>query len=261
MYSDRNLINRRNVKSAVSSAANACRRFFKIEVESRVIAGALAVLEMDSLDEDKEIFSDKEETSKEEKMEFLRKTATAVVDRFVIDQERNDKILTSVQLIQECTNAKCSVNAEGRYPCRCKGCQKTFAFDGKHRRQHEMQHSPPPKVNEYEIANVVCNTTIDEHERDDMFAYQRALLDYGMLLLNFWDAISEGDGEHVIRCWKFFLMYLKHQGTSANKYSLEALYLMFQVHALLSPKESHRLIWNRFVKNKHGHNSEIYHWI
>ena len=98
MYSDRNLINRRNVKSDVSAAANACRRFFKIEVESRVIAGALAVLEMDSLDEDKEIFSDKEETSKEDKMEFLRKTAThAVVDRFVIDQERNDKILTSVQ--------------------------------------------------------------------------------------------------------------------------------------------------------------------
>ena len=252
MYSDRNLINRRNVKSDVSAAANACRRFFKIEVESRVIAGALAVLEMDSLDEDKEIFSDKEETSKEEKMEFLRKTATAVVDRFVIDQERNDKILTSVQLIQQYTDAKRSVNAEGRYPCRYKGCQKTFAFDGKHRRQHEMQHYPQPEVNEYEIANVICDTTIDEDERDDMFAYQRALLDYGMLLLNLWDGISEGDGERVIRCWKFFLMYLKHQGTSANKYSLEALYLMFQLYALLSPKESHRLIWNRFVKNKHG---------
>lgn len=115
-----------------------------------------------------------------------------------------------------------------------------------------MQHSPPPDVNEYDIANVVCNTTIDEHERDDMFAYQRALLDYGMLLLNFWDAISEGDGESMIRCWNFFFMYLKKQGTSANKYSLDALYLIFQVHALLSPKESHCLIWNSFVKNKHG---------
>jgi hypothetical protein len=194
-----------------------------LKLESRVIAGALAVLEMDSLDEDKEIFSDKEETSKEEKMEFLRKTATAVVDRFVIDQERNDKILTSVQLIQQYTDAKRSVNAEGRYPCRYKGCQKTFAFDGKHRRQHEMQHYHQPEVNEYEIANVICDTIC--------LIMECYCSIYGM-------EYQRGDGERVKRCWKFFLMYLKHQGTSANKYSLEALYLMFQLYALLSPKES-----------------------
>lgn len=145
-------------------------------------------------------------------MEFLRKIVTAVVDRFVVDQERNHKILTSVQLIQQYTDAKCSVNAEGSYPCRYKGCSKTFAFDGKHRRQHEMQHSPPPDVNEYDIANVVCNTTIDEHERDDMFAYQRALLDYGMLLLNFWDAISEGDGGEHDKVLEFFLYVFKETG-------------------------------------------------
>ena len=28
-----------------------------------------------------------------------------------------------------------------------------------------MQHYPQPEVNEYEIANVVCDTTIDEDER------------------------------------------------------------------------------------------------
>ena len=87
-------------------------------------------------------------------------------------------------------------------------------------------------------------------EDGDMFSYQRPLLDYGLLILNFFDGISEGDGERVIRCWKFFLMYLKHQG--ANKYSLEALYLTFQINAMLSPQAAHRLIWNRFIKNKQG---------
>ena len=47
-------------------------------------------------------------------------------------------------------------------------------------------------------------------------------------------------------------MYLKHQRGSATKYALEALYLMFQIHALLSPQSAHRLIWNWFAKNKAG---------
>jgi hypothetical protein len=44
MYSDRNLINQRNVKSDVSSAANPCRRFFELEVEARIIAAAVKVI-------------------------------------------------------------------------------------------------------------------------------------------------------------------------------------------------------------------------
>lgn len=45
-------------------------------------------------------------------------------------------------------------------------------------------------------------------------------------------------------------MYLKHQGAGSTKHSLEALYLMFQIDALLSPQSAHQLIWNRFMKNK-----------
>ena len=251
MFSDRNLINRRNVKSDVTAASNACRRFFAIEVESRIIGGALSVLEMTSLDEEKVIFPNTEMASKEEKKRFLRKTATHVVDKFVIDQKRNDKILEAVQVIQQYTEARQqAANLKGRYPCRYQGCPKTFAHDGKVRREHESQHNPPPQVDDPELSNLICDLQIDEQDRDDMFAYQKALLDYGMLLLNFWDSISNGDGVRVIRCWKFFLMYLKHQGKSSNKYALEALYLMFQIYALLSPQDSHRLVWNRFIKNK-----------
>ena len=93
---------------------------------------------------------------------------------------------------------------------------------------------------------------IHEDKRDDMLAYQKALLDYGMLFLNFWDASSTGDGARILRCWKFFLVYLKTQGGVVSKYSLEALYLMFQVYSLLSPQAAHRLIWNRNVKTKPG---------
>ena len=45
--------------------------------------------------------------------------------------------------------------------------------------------------------------------KDDVRKYQLALLEYGMLYLNFCDAISEGDGLRILRCWKFVLMFLK----------------------------------------------------
>ena len=258
MYSDRNLINRRNVKSDVSAAANACRRFFTIEVGSRIIAATMSVLGIEKLDDEEFPLPINEMSTKDEKKTFLQKTAALIVDKFVVDEQRNEKILNSVQVIQEYTEAKKrSATAQERYPCRYKGCPKTFAHDGKRRRDHESQHNPPPTVDDVDISNLVCDFEIDEQERDDMYAYQKALLDYGMLLHNFWDAIQEGDGERILKCWKFFLMYLKHQGTSANKYALEALYLMFQTYTLLSPRASHRLIWNRSVKNKPGQSANI----
>ena len=53
MYSDRNLVNRRNVKGDVTAAANACRRFLQLEVETRVVAAAMEILGMSSLDDEK----------------------------------------------------------------------------------------------------------------------------------------------------------------------------------------------------------------
>ena len=46
IHSDRNLGNRRNVKGDVTAAANACRRFFVLEVEARIIAATLQIMGM-----------------------------------------------------------------------------------------------------------------------------------------------------------------------------------------------------------------------
>ena len=182
---------------------------------------------------------------------YLKKVASIVVDEYVVDKNRNEDILRHVQQMEKSkTNAQ--RNSDGRYRCRARGCGKTFAHDGKLRRMHEANHNPPVDVSKHTPRLLVKNSSKNEEDRDDMLAYQKALLDYGMLILNFWDAIAAGDGERILRCWKFFLLYLKHQGTSATKYTLEALYIMFQVYALLSPRSAHRLIWNRTVKNKKG---------
>jgi len=77
-----------------------------------------------------------------------------------------------------------------------------------------------------------------------------------MLILNFFDAIREGDGKRIFRCWKFQLHYLRNDAGS-TKYALEALRMMFQVYGLLSPKHSDDLIWNRTALLRSGLGNNI----
>ena len=238
MYSDKNLVNRRNLKKDVTTAANACRRFFILEVEARIVAATLHVLGMKKIDDQEPTTSTCKLSSNatvEDKKIYLNKVSALVVDQFVVDQKRNLDVEKSVKKMQ----SDLQTDVYGRYPCRYPGCSKTFANPGKLRKDHEEKHEPPVP-DESQGANILKSTL--SHEDDDMLCYQRSHLDYGMLVLNFLDGISEGDGERVVRCWKFFLMYLKHHGGS-SKYALEALYLMFQINVLLSPQEAHRLVW------------------
>ena len=75
-------------------------------------------------------------------------------------------------------------------------------------------------------------------------------MNMALLLTNFAHATKEGDRESIIRCIKMFLLHFKQDGSGSTKYTLEALYHLFQVFALLSPREAERLIWNRAVNNK-----------
>ena len=112
------------------------------------------------------------------------------------------------------------INAHGLFVCRQKGFHATFKFDGVRRMQHEKAHG-------LHKANA---TSHKEKLQDGVFNYQCALLDIGMVIINFFDAISEGDGQRVIRCWKFMLLFLRNDGARSRKYALEALNLLCQVN-------------------------------
>ncbi len=86
----------------------------------------------------------------------------------------------------------------GRYKCKFPGCEKTFSNDGKWLMVHERAHDPPVYIEEQPMLGEIYSTDI---VADDMYNYQRALLQYGMVIINFLDAISEGDGAKVIRNW------------------------------------------------------------
>ena len=110
---------------------------------------------------------------------YLKQIASLLVDKYVIDKIRNQQILEHVQQIEK-SEANAQANTDGRYPCRACGCNKIFTHDGKLHKDHEARQNPSVDVESFSPNSFVVNSNQCEEDRDDMLAYQKALLDYGM---------------------------------------------------------------------------------
>ena len=84
---------------------------------------------------------------------------------------------------------------------------------------------------------------------DGVLEYAREVFSLGLLYLEFQDAIREGDGLRVLRCWKYFLPIFR--GSGRKNYALEALNLLYQHKYYLSPRLRQQILFSRFV-NVHG---------
>jgi hypothetical protein len=87
--------------------------------------------------------------------------------------------------------------------------------------------------------------SVKQQAPDGVFNYASAVLNDGLLLLELRDAIREGDGPRVIRCWKFMLLHWRH--AKHTKYSLEVLHLIAGIHSTASERIAHELTWCRFI--------------
>lgn len=83
---------------------------------------------------------------------------------------------------------------------------------------------------------------------DHVQAYAREVLSLGLLFLEFTDAIREGDGLRILRCWKYFLPLFK--ASKRTNYSIEAFTMLMQHEVLFSPRMQHQLLWNRTVNTQ-----------
>lgn len=111
-----------------------------------------------------------------------------------------------------------------------------------------------------DILNKMCKKVVDSHVKfsfnehptsttDQVFSYAQQILSLGCFYLELCDGIKEGDGERVLRCWKYLLpVFLASHRTN---YSREALNMLYQHKYRLSPRLSRELLYNRFV-NVHG---------
>ena len=68
------------------------------------------------------------------------------------------------------------------------------------------------------------------------------LLSLGNFYLEYVDAIKEGDGQTVLRCWKHI-----SQSSGHTNYSIEVMNILCQCKFKLAPRQSAELLYNRFV--------------
>ena len=183
-----------------------------------------------------------------------------IVDEIVIDEAMMNGSLQELvsdeerREIQRCLD----VNEDGRFPCRFPGCKTSFKYNGKSRGRHELSHDPPVVIEE--VTTTTSSTTTDQASKssDDVFNYNAALLSEGLFFMNFLDAVSEGDGQRIMRQYKYLMLLCKADDPHSTKYALESLYQLLLVNGL-SQKESEIFVWNRTVNNHGGLGNNIPH--
>ena len=74
------------------------------------------------------------------------------------------------------------------------------------------------------------------------------MLTLGLIWHAFHDAIREGDGDRIMRYWKFFLVLFK--GTTHRNYAKEAVNLLVQYHYTLSDRQKAQLLWSRCINTR-----------
>ena len=67
--------------------------------------------------------------------------------------------------------------------------------------------------------------------------------------MEYTDAISEGDGLRVLRCWRYLLPIFK--SSRRTNYSIEVFNFLYQYHFTASPMHAEQMLWSRFI-NTHG---------
>ncbi len=85
--------------------------------------------------------------------------------------------------------------------------------------------------------------------KDNQYNYAQEILSLGCFYLEFCDAIREGGGHRVLRCWKYLLSVFHSPGRT--NYSIEALNMLFQHTITLSSRLCHELLYTCFI-NVHG---------
>ena len=111
----------------------------------------------------------------------------------------------------------------------------------------------------YDFSSKIVSTFVDikadfelsclPKDDDKVLQYSMLVMSIGLLYLEFSDAIKEGDGMRVLRCWRFMLLIF--HCTGRTNYSIESFTLLSQYHFLFSRRQRAQLIWGRFI-NTHG---------
>lgn len=109
------------------------KQMFVLAVKARIVAGAMKILAMDCLDGRPTAHRYPDNQSKEDKHTrrvYIRRLATQIVDKYIIDAESHKCIIDAVLNQEEHEKElQTQMTIDGRFPCRHTGCHKTFKYE------------------------------------------------------------------------------------------------------------------------------------
>ena len=86
-------------------------------------------------------------------------------------------------------------------------------------------------------------------DRDCVELHANKLFSLGMFYKEYIDSIREGDGNRILRCWKYMLLIFK--ASNKTKYSVEAFNLLAHYYFIYSERLAYQLLWSCTI-NVHG---------
>lgn len=221
LYSARNFLRAYDVSKEPLKNVNAANELLDKYTDMLIVTAALQFFGMESLE--CEPVKHKFDFLKMDPKSFITEIIDECLDMFVI---HNGPELANPVMLS------------------CHHCSKSYkttqGLKNHIRSKHSDQQTETP------------TTTQDQ---DAVFNYSCGALSLCLIARDFSDARKHGDGERIIRLYKFLMLYFKLAGKT--KYAYYSLHLLAQTHCLLSPRLSHQLIWNRFVNISGAVNSNI----
>ena len=98
------------------------------------------------------------------------------------------------------------------------------------------------------FVNFKYNNFTMNQAKDLVLEYEVHLLNIGLFYLEYQDAIKEGDGERVLRCWKYLLPIFFN--SNRTNYTKEALNLLYQQKYQLTERQAKQLLYSRFINTQ-----------
>ena len=234
----KNIINRRNIGKDINGRVNEAEDFLELVINCHLISAAMHYFSMESVSDTPHsngFDSQISQKSLNECTRLFRSRMDDIIQQYVISRAFTSPVLDPTES---------HVNSHAS------------------RIHHEHTYGfVPPQHRHFplSISDVFPREHASESVRalvpDGVFSYASAVLNDGLLLLEFKDAIREGDGPRILRCWKVLLMYF-HFARHKN-YQLEAFQLLAEINAAASPRIASQLTWSRCVNVKGGKGKNI----
>ena len=96
------------------------------------------------------------------------------------------------------------------------------------------------------LPSTTANTSESQVDSiDTVFSYACSTLSFGLLYQEYIDSVCEGDGNRIIRIWRY--LFLVFRAAGRTNYAIEAFHLLVQEKFLLSPRLAKQLKWSRTV--------------